>query len=63
MADVTAFLMEKLKEAKEEERYADGERYKELVRREEAETRFRGLQLALIDALGDKVLDLANKAA
>lgn len=63
MNAVTAFLMQKIKEAKEEERYADEQRYKELVARGQAEGRFRSLQHALIDAIGDKVLELAANTA
>jgi hypothetical protein len=59
MADVTAFLMQKIKETKEEASWADEERCKEIRRREDAEARFRLLQHALIDAVGDKVLELA----
>lgn len=63
MADVVAFLMSKIVEAKAEERYADNERFNELKRREEAETRYAALRAVLLDALGDKAPDLAKAAA
>lgn len=58
MADVTAYLMQKITEAKEEERYADGQRYKELEARRETELRYTILRQALIEALGDRVVEL-----
>src|SRR6185369_7095318 len=63
MADVTVFAMEKVKEAKENERYADKQRYEELKRREEAEGRFELLRQALTDALGPRAPDVAKAAA
>jgi len=63
MAAVTAFLMAKTIEAKEEERWADRQRFEELKRREEAETRHALLRQALVEALGDKGPELAKAAA
>ncbi len=63
LADATAFLMEKLGEAKQEERYADKQRYEELKRREAAEDKYEILRGALVLALGDKVAMLAVGSA
>jgi hypothetical protein len=63
MTDVTAFLMEKLKEAKDEERWADRQRFNELKAKEEAEGRYALLRQALVDALGDKAAEIAARAA
>lgn len=63
MSDVTAFIMEKMKEAKDEERFADKQRYDEMKRREETEGRYELLRQALADALGPRARDIAAKAA
>jgi len=63
LADVTSFVMEKMKEAREEERWADRQRYEELKKREDAETRYALLRQALADALGDKAAEIAKVAA
>lgn len=63
MADVTAFIMEKMKEAKDEEHFADKQRYDELRRREETEGRYELLRQALTDALGPRAPEIAAKAA
>jgi hypothetical protein len=49
-------------EAREDERHADEQRFAELKRREAAEGRYALLQQALVDALGDKVLEVVAKA-
>lgn len=63
MKDVAEFLMEKVKEQASEAAWSDGERYKELQRRQKAEDRFNALRGALVDALGDKGPEIAAKAA
>src|SRR5580704_2168684 len=63
MAEVTAFLMEKLGEAKQEERWADKQRYEELKAKEAAETRYALLSQALVEALGDKGPEIAKAVA
>jgi hypothetical protein len=63
MADVTAFLMEKLGEAKQEERWADKQRYEELKAKEATKEKYALLRQALVDALGDKGPEIAAKAA
>lgn len=63
MTAVTAFLMEKLKEAKDEERWADEQRYKELKAKQEAEGRYALLRQALVQALGDNTAAIAEQAA
>jgi hypothetical protein len=63
MKDVTEFFMEKVTQERDEAEWADGERYKELVRRQEAERRYAELRDALADALGVKGPDIAAKAA
>jgi len=63
MADVTALLMEKVAEAKEEERWADNQRFEEHKRRDAAETKYAALCHALREALGDRATEIAGKAA
>lgn len=63
MAEVTAFLMEKIGAAKQDERWSDQERYKELKAREAAETRFVALRAALLDALGGDAPKVVAAAA
>lgn len=63
MADVTAFLVEKVGAAKQDERWADNQRFEELKRRQAAETRFGALRSALLDALGDDAPAVAQAAA
>jgi ATP-dependent Zn protease len=63
MAEVTAFLMAKIKDAIEEERYADNQRFLEMRRRELAEGKYALLRQALVEALGDNAAGLAGKAA
>lgn len=50
-------------EAKREEEYADGERFKELEAKRQAEQRFALLSHALIDALGPNAGAIAQLAA
>jgi hypothetical protein len=63
MAEVTAFLMEKLGEAKQEERWADKQRYDMMKAREEVQTKYALLCQALVEALGDKGPEIAKAAA
>ena len=63
MAEVTAFLMEKLAEVKQEERWADKQRYDELKAKEAAQTKYELLRQALVEALGDNGPEIAARAA
>lgn len=63
MAAVTTFLLQKVDEAKAEERHADKLRFEEMKKRDEVTTRFMALRQALVDALGDRVAEIAEKAA
>lgn len=63
MNDTVAFLMEKVGEAKREERYADQQRFEELKRREKIDGKYAVLRSALRDALGDKATEIAAAAA
>ena len=62
MAAVTAYLLERAVDAVQNESFADRQRFEELKRREAAEGRYALLQQALVDALGDKVLEVVAKA-
>ena len=63
MQATAAFLMEKVTEAVAEQRYEDKQRFDELKRREAAEGKYARLQEALIEALGDRIAEIAAKAA
>ncbi|ODM71698.1 hypothetical protein [Bradyrhizobium elkanii] len=63
MAEVTAYLMAQIDEIKAEEHWADKQRFEELKKREEAEGRYELLRRALVDALGVKTAELAEKAS
>lgn len=63
MADVVAFLVEKAGEAKQEERYADEQRFKEMKSREEWQTRYETLRATLAEALGSRGPEIAAKVA
>lgn len=65
LADITAFFMERLAEAKAEEAYADERRYEEMKRADALAAKYAALRDALITAFGDKapgVLALAQDA-
>lgn len=62
-AAIVEWLVEKAKEAKSEEAYADQQRSQELKRRKAAEERYDLLRQALSDALGDKAPEIAKAAA
>lgn len=53
VADVAAFFVEKLKEAKAEEKHADEQRYRELTGRKAAEANYEELRDALRLAIGN----------
>lgn len=63
MAAVTEFLMEKVVEFKLDEHFADKRRFEELKKREAAEERYALLRQALVDALGEKAMAIAEQAA
>lgn len=63
LTEITAFFMEKLADAKAEERYADERRYEEMKRADALAAKYAALRDALITAFGDKapgVLALAQ---
>lgn len=65
LTEITAFFMEKLADAKAEERYADERRYEEMKRADASAAKYAALRDALITAFGDKapgVLALAKDA-
>ncbi len=63
MADAIAFVVERLNEARDDERFSDQRRADEQVRANASVIRYGQLRQALIEALGDKaavVLAVAN---
>lgn len=62
MADVASFLMQKTIETKQEERWADKQRFDEMKMKQVAEARHALLRQALVEALGDGAAALAALA-
>lgn len=65
LTEITAFFMEKLADAKAEEKYADKRRYEEMKRADALAAKYAALRDALITAFGDNapgVLALAQEA-
>lgn len=59
MADVVALLVEKASEAKQEQRYADQQRFNELKEREEWQIKYEVLRAVLVEALGPRGPEIA----